>query len=400
MKLNQKIILTYFAVVFFAFALLLPAYYIYDPMQIFHKAWGREVTFHKHMRQQAAGIINNFHNYDSVILGTSMIENTSSKEASEKLGGEFINISMPGSSYFERAIVMRSLFRQHKVKNILYSLDVDKYFGQEKAYPDYPVSEFDYLYDESRLNDFKLYANIKYLPCVLLQATRKKCVGEKITLDRPNAWFENKNFSIWFGGLDKWVSSKNNRQILASLGAISKTVEHIKRQETLSLEKADETIRSAKRYIDENILDFVKAHPGTNFILLDPPYSRPLYAIWAQYNLPKFKVYKEILRYLAEKRDEYPNLEVYSFGEEQFIDDIATYKDLTHYHYSINSWMLSAIAQKKGLLHKDNISEYLESITQKALNYDLIGLDNSIKHTLKAKAQQKSQDPMRPPIQN
>ena len=382
MKLNQKIVLTYFAVVFFAFALLLPAYYIYDPMQLFHKAWGREVTFHKHMRQQAAGIINNFHNYDSVILGTSMIENTSSQEASEKLGGEFINISMPGSSYFERAIVLRSLFRQHNVKNILYSLDPDKYFKQVESYPSYPLSQFDYLYDKSTLNDFKLYANIKYLPCVLSQSSRKKCVGEKITLDRPGAWFDNINFSLQFGGLDKWIAAKDNEQIIGSFKAISQTVEHLKRQETVSLEKADETIIKAKKYIEDNILDFVRKYPDTKFILLDPPYSRIQYAIWAQYNLPRFKVYKEVLKYLAENSDMYSNLEVYSFGEEQFLDDIATYKDLTHYHYSINSWMLSAIEQKKGLLHKDSISEYLESITQKALKYDLIGLDDSIKHKL------------------
>ena len=382
MKLNQKIVLTYFAVVFFAFALLLPAYYIYDPMQLFHKAWGREVTFHKHMRQQAAGIINNFHNYDSVILGTSMIENTSSQEASEKLGGEFINISMPGSSYFERAIVLRSLFRQHNVKNILYSLDPDKYFKQVESYPSYPLSQFDYLYDKSTLNDFKLYANIKYLPCVLSQSSRKKCVGEKITLDRPGAWFDNINFSLQFGGLDKWIAAKDNEQIIGSFKAISQTVEHLKRQETVSLEKADETIIKAKKYIEDNILDFVRKYPDTKFILLDPPYSRIQYAIWAQYNLPRFKVYKEVLKYLAANSDMYSNLEVYSFGEEQFLDDIATYKDLTHYHYSINSWMLSAIEQKKGLLHKDSISEYLESITQKALKYDLIGLDDSIKHKL------------------
>lgn len=384
MKLNQKIVLTYFAVVFFAFALLLPAYYIYDPMQIFHKAWEREETFHKNMRQQAAGIINNFHDYNSVISGTSMIENTSSKEASEKLGGTFINISMPGSSYFERAIVLRSLFRQHTVKNLLYSLDPDKYFTQVESYPNYPLSQFDYLYDESRLNDFKLYANIKYLPCLLLQSTRKKCVGEKITLDRPSAWFENVNFSLQFGGLDKWIAAKNNEQIITSLKAISKTVEHLKCQETLSVEKVDDTIIKAKKYIEENILDFVKKYPNTKFILLDPPYSRIQYAIWAQYDLPKFKVYKEVLRYLAKKSHEYSNLEVYSFGEEKFLDDIAIYKDLTHYHYSINSWMLSAISHNKGLLSTDTIDKYLNTITQKALNYDLIGFNDSIQYKLQA----------------
>ena len=385
MKLNKKIVLVYFAVVFFSFGLLLPAYYIYDPMQVFHKAWGREETFRTNMRQQAAGIINNFYDYDSVILGTSMIENTSSKEASEKLGGKFINISLSGSSYFERAIVLRSLFRQHNIKNILYSLDVDKYFSQEEEYPGYPLSRFDYLYDESMLNDFKLYSNIKYLPCVLLQSTYSKCVGEKITLDRPNAWFESVGNSIRFGGLDKWISSKDNGQIIASFKDISETAEHIKRQETVSLDKVEITIGMAKKYIDENIMDFVRTHPNTKFILFDPPYSRIQYAIWAQYDLPKFKVYKEILRYLATKSDEYTNLEIYSFGEEQFVDDIATYKDLSHYHYSINSWMLSAMTRKRGLLRENSIDKYLDTITQKALNYDLIGLDHNIQYKLQGK---------------
>ena len=88
--------------------------------------------------------------------------------------------------------------------------------------------------------------------------------------------------------------------------------------------------------------------------------------------------YKEILKYLAENSDKYSNLEVYSFGEEQFIENIATYKDLTHYHYSINSWMLSTISQKKGLLQENTIDQYLENITKKALNYDLIKLENNI----------------------
>ena len=40
------------------------------------------------MRLQAAGVINNF-DFDSVVFGSSMLENTSAKEASKKLGGNF-----------------------------------------------------------------------------------------------------------------------------------------------------------------------------------------------------------------------------------------------------------------------------------------------------------------------
>jgi len=110
----------------------------------------------------------------------------------------------------------------------------------------------------------------------------------------------------------------------------------------------------------------------------DPPYSRVQYAIWAQYDLPKFEVYRAVLSYLAQKSDLYPNLEIYSFGEEPFMDNMATYKDLTHYHHSINSFMLSAIKQKKGLLRENSISLYVDNISKKALSFDLIKLNNEI----------------------
>lgn len=382
MQKNKQITFIYFLIAVVSFGLLVSAYYIYDPMQVFHKAWGRDVTYSTNMRQQAAGIINNYDDYDSVIIGTSMIENTSSQEAKEKLGGRFINTSLSGSSYFERAIVLRSLFRQHKIEKIFYSLDVYSYMNQTKEYRNYPLAQFDYLYDESFWNDFKVYFNNKYLPCLFLLSESEECIGEKITLDRPNAWFKNEGHSIRFGGLDKWIASKDNKQIITSFKDISEAVQLIKSQEQESLADVDTVINKAKVYIDENILSFVKTEPNTHFILFDPPYSRIQYAIWAQYDLPKFEIYKEILKYLAKKSDEYSNLEIYSFGEEPFIDDIATYKDLTHYHYSINSWMLSSMSKKKGLLHEETIDQYIENITRKALDYDLIELDNKIKNNI------------------
>lgn len=63
------------------------------------------------MREQAAGIINSFE-FDSVILGTSMLENTSAREASQKIGGIFVNISLAGSSFYERAIVLKKVLQK------------------------------------------------------------------------------------------------------------------------------------------------------------------------------------------------------------------------------------------------------------------------------------------------
>lgn len=47
----------------------------------------------KDMRMQARGLIL-YKDFDSAIIGTSMLENTSAKEANKKLGGNWINLSL------------------------------------------------------------------------------------------------------------------------------------------------------------------------------------------------------------------------------------------------------------------------------------------------------------------
>jgi len=135
-------------------------------------------------------------------------------------------------------------------------------------YPQYPLSQFNYLYDNNIFNDFKIYANSTYLQCLLRQSKTNECIGKKTTLDRPNAWFKSKDHSIRFGGLDKWVNSKQNGQIIATFKKISDATENIKKGKKESLENINKTIKKAKTYIDDNILAFVRNEPNTHFILL------------------------------------------------------------------------------------------------------------------------------------
>lgn len=79
--------------------------WLYDPFMFFHKPYFREQTYHSDMRIQARGIID-FTDFDSVILGSSMLENTSAKEAGEKLGDKWVNLSLSGSDFSERKIVL------------------------------------------------------------------------------------------------------------------------------------------------------------------------------------------------------------------------------------------------------------------------------------------------------
>mgnify|MGYP000113639536 FL=1 len=128
-----------------------------DPLQLFHKPFIQDEGFiEKDMRKQAAGIINNY-DFDSIIIGTSMLANTSSFEASSKLNSNFINISMNGSDYYERDFILSYALKNKNIKNVIYSLDYF-YLYQTKS----NVSDYYFLYDDIFINDFNIYFSDKF----------------------------------------------------------------------------------------------------------------------------------------------------------------------------------------------------------------------------------------------
>lgn len=380
-KRSAKIFLS---LVLSSIILFFSALYLYDPLQIFHKALGREITFHKNMRLQAAGIINNY-NFDSVILGTSMLENSSANEASELFDGKFVNISMSGSDFYERKLALEYLLKKQDIHTVIYSLDSDKFIYQIKGYKPYPLKNYTFLYDQNPFNDIDVYMNNKFLKCLMKFSTSKECIGNIVSLDRPGAWYKHKFHSIRYGGLDKWFAVKNNSQIKAAFRTIISNAKKIEQHKTVSLKNIDKKIAKAKKYIDNTILSLVKEHPKTQFLMVFPPYSRMHYAMWAQYNLPAYEIHKTIVRYIAKMSDKYPNLKIFAYGDQKFVDEIKNYKDPKHYHYSINSWILHTIKEDIGQINSKNVDRYIKTVTRKNKNYDLVKLGKKIDRYLKSR---------------
>lgn len=356
--------------------------YLYDPMQLFHKSYlKKELHLHGNMRQQAAGIINNF-KFDSIILGTSMLENTSANEASKKLGSKFVNISMSGSDFYERSYPLNYLLNKKKIKTIIFSLD-SSYISQRKGHSSYKIDTFNFLYDGNRFNDFKAYLNDKFLECFYGLSYENKCIGRRSSLDRPNAWYPSKSHSVRFGGLDKWFKAKNNNQIKGAFSSIVNTAKKIRKGEVVALgSNLEERKQKAENYLDEFVLKYAQKHQNTKFILVFPPYSRMRYAFWAQHSLPNWEIHKHIVAYLAKKSDQLPNLEIYGYEDQDFIDDIANYKDLGHYHQSINSQMLIHFKNKQHLLTSNNLDAYLAEADQRAKNYNVFEIADAIEKFL------------------
>ncbi len=119
---NKKIITIFFITFVVTVIAFFGIMFIFDPLQLFHKHWNNHNKLVSYMRQQAAGIINQYE-FNSIILGTSIFENTSSKEASKILGGKFVNLSLEGSGFYTRSLIMQYALDKKNIKQILYSLD-------------------------------------------------------------------------------------------------------------------------------------------------------------------------------------------------------------------------------------------------------------------------------------
>ena len=351
-------------------AALLSALFVYDPLALFHKPWGRPETVHKNLRLQAAGVIRHG-DFDSVILGTSILENSSAHEASRILGGRFVNLSLSAGDFFERGLVLRKLLETRPVRQVIYSLDFI-YLNQRKGYWYYPLSSYDYLYDANPFNDIRAYLNGHFLGCLVHWSHEPACIGRKTDLDRPNAWIGQPEEAERFGGLDAWCRARDNAQIRDVYAKLSEAT-HAIRAGKVEAPDPNQVAR-AIAYLESNLIKWVRKYPKTQFQLVFPPYSRAKLAIWYQYRLGDAETHVAVIRYLARLSGRLPNLHVYGYEDQDFLDDMARYKDMDHFDPGINTLITRSIGRGEHRITPTNVESYIAAARRRAGAYRLDAL--------------------------
>lgn len=374
---NKKFALIYLYLiggsVFLGAIALAFAFYFIDPLQFFHPSSQLPKNLlSSNMREQAIGILRNYP-HDSLILGSSMLENTSAEEASRLLKGNFINISLRGSDFSERRYLLDSAFKQD-IKNVIFSLDhfflhctENSKQGEQKwisLYGNNPLRFFKYYFTrENILNLFKVDKGLQI-----------------VNPDMPGAWLTQPEFAQAFGGMANWAALMQEPHLRITV-----------KEEILDLPPAQSNLPKKKSapgrtevfaYLDKYLLEYVKKHPETNFHLVFPPYYRLVYAKWLRYEPDRFQIYLDSIRYLVENSRKYPNLYVYGFEDHDFVDSIENYADPYHYHPRINSMMLEAI-RNASKLNEKNMDAYLGFIAEKAADYDFDGFVSKMRESLR-----------------
>jgi len=372
-KRNKRYCIVFFCTVCSLIGSLLFYAFIFDPWQLFHQPWFRDPIFVNNARFQNAGIINSYA-FDSVIIGNSMAENFSANEASQQLGGKFVNLSVAGSLFSERDIILKHLFNKKDVKKVIITLDHLPYVGVGQFNKDVSPEKYSFLYNKNPFDDFRIYFDVELLKCWDLN---KSCWDEipgvrRKTLEELYPWYPY--YVKAFGGIDAWCNwSKKSEPFKGFLKQIihdSKQIDKGKKS-PWSQKLLDNCKINARTTFNTYILPHIQNNKETQFYLFFPPYSRLWYASMEQYYTGYFQSYLSFVEYVVKKTSAYSNVFVFGFDNMDFTVDLANYKDQSHYHPKINSKILQLMSQRNHVISEDSLEEYLITISELAANYDL-----------------------------
>lgn len=320
--------------------------YIVDPYQQYRKTTIYKLPY-ENEKELNSGLAKNF-DYDSVVIGTSMMQNFNIEDLYDILGYQKpIKLTIAGCSVYEQNIVLKTAFKHKKIKNVLVGIDFLSYYGDIHRFKHGSASFPTYLYDENILNDYKYLASSD-------------------TLGRSFEVLFKRSNDDWiydFTKMYEWKSRTDDKNILSAIKDKWKNRKYFD-------DDAKEDEKKLHYLVDNfkyNLLPFFKENRDTSFVLFFPPYSVLAYKVFEERG--ELRDFLEFKKYIIQALADSNNVKIYDF---QLADNITynlnNYYDLYHYNKEISKWILTQIRDKNYLIegryeNKKSIEFFLHNIS-------------------------------------
>ena len=321
--------------------------YIVDPYQQYRKAWLYTFVV-KSERYMNPGFIKHYE-YDSLLIGTSMVANFKASDIENKLGfGKVLKVPTFGGNICEQLETIEFAQKYKKINNILFGLDLYSFSGfniPTKEKKDFP----NFLYDDTIINDSKYLLNTRVF-ARSLKALLNRYDKEKVEYQLDNLYEWQSEYEFMFDG------GNNAKKDYLSQKERYKSFRFLYKFDIL------------KKNFDKYLLPIIKNNRDINFYFFYPPYSI-LYNKLMQ-NSGYLNDYLKFKLYVFSVMKEYKNIKLYDFQNAYHItNDLGNYKDITHYHQRINLWMLNSMKKGAYLVSKDNIDKMINELNEQVQRY-------------------------------
>ncbi len=289
------------------------------------------------------GIAKNY-KYDTVFLGSSMVENANVSEIDELFGCKTIKVPYSGgSSYNHKTILDVCYASDNKINKVFWALD-EYAFTTDKDTPRYPLPE--YLYDDNKTNDLSYLLNLDVFYFYTMKDVLGTFRGQEQILMRDGSW--------------------NDESVYCKENALASSSYPIAKQESRGKEYYSKNLAENLTY---NVLPFVEEHPETEFYFYMVPYSILYWYMSLQNGTLEAEIH--IARTAISKLLEYPNVNIFFFQDEyDIITNLDNYKDYSHFAPFINSYMSNQMSQGNNKLTTENYDARLDEFYRYLTEFD------------------------------
>lgn len=289
-----------------------------DPFQQYRKPTWYEPRFYRTLQRHIDPGMAKHYDYDTVITGSSMMENYSNAEAGQILGGTAINLAMGAATAYELRHLLDTILAAGKARHVVFDLNFNAFAGSPTAQV-VPEPLPLYLYDDARWNDGRYLLQAQTL---LRSAEILFGAGARHArpADHPWAWS------------DEYAFSKQSVLRGLDLGNINR-----------DFRQGPRMLEGMRASFEANLLPLFRAHPEVRFSLVYPPYSALVWKDFAQRE--QVEVSLAFKRYVFDAVKSLPNVALYDFqSRRDWVTNLDNYKDIYHFSPAISRAMLESIA--------------------------------------------------------
>lgn len=290
--------------------------YIVDPYAHFHPV---ALPLTDNPGYAAPGIARNY-DYDTVLLGSSMVENTPVSQMDARLGGQSVKIPMRGGTASDHARVLDLCFDTHALKRVVFCMDPTSFSARpgETAH-DFP----EYLWNGTGVDD------ISYL------------LNASILFDKVHDVRKNERLLRWYAAdrdaMYAWTDVIFSRENTLNSYDWSASQYEMK--------PADFFADRFWPNFEDCVERFVAAHPETEFTFYFPPYSVIYWIL--QSDAGNLDAQLWMREQFARELLPYDNVTIHDFaGYTPWTLDLNRYMDYSHHDTQMNAQIIDAIANQ------------------------------------------------------
>ncbi len=316
--------------------------FLLDPLLQYGKE-SAPLTYYVYSEMYSNPGIAQHYEYDTVLVGTSMIENTDVDEFDKLMHTKAVRLPYSGGTALNMKTILDLCFSSgNDIRAVYWELDEYQLFSN----PDetrYPLPE--YLYRDDAKEDLSYLLNLD----IFYHYAVNDIIGTLRGKVQP-AERRGESFSGEF----------SKQAVLRS---------YSRAQESGKPRDASVVMAKTEANLSQNIRPLIESHPETQFVFYFVPFSI-LY--WdKEVREGNFNSTMDALEYAIGQLLCYENVKIYFFHqEEEIITDLDHYKDYSHYGKWINSYLTTAMAADRNRLTQKDYRQTLAAMRQYIYSFD------------------------------